>query len=152
ANPCFRVPLEEGSRFEDTCLDFGENASPAEIILGEKYFDSGRREAFALRDGRYLDLKRELFAIDGHFFANGPKAVTLFSPTASHTVTVRFPDSPYFGIWTGATDEAALLCMEPWNGLPSPAGGGVEDLERKTDMFRLHPGQRAGMTVEIECG
>lgn len=150
AHPGFNVPMGGCGKFEDYYLDFGEGASPDEIILTDDCFDSGRRMAYPLREGRYLDLKRSLFAIDGHFFANVPEAVTLRSDAAPHAVTIRYPGSRYFGFWTESAPDADFLCLEPWNGLPSFANGEIEDLSEKNDMFRLQPGAERSFVVAID--
>ncbi|MBQ8339784.1 MAG: aldose 1-epimerase family protein [Clostridia bacterium] len=150
AHPGFNVPMGGAGKFEDYYLDFGEDASPDEIILTDDCFDSGRRMAYPLREGRYLDLKRELFAIDGHFFANVPEAITLASDKATHAVTIRYPGTRYFGFWTDSAADASFLCLEPWNGLPSFANGKTEDLSEKNDMFRLQPGKEKAFAVDID--
>jgi galactose mutarotase-like enzyme len=149
-HPGFNVPMGGAGKFEDYYLDFGEGASIDEIVLSDDCFDTGRRTAYPLREGRYLDLRRSLFVIDGHFFANVPTSVALRGANAAHGVTISYPGSKYFGIWTDSAENANFICLEPWNGLPSFADGCIEDLEKKNDMFRLQPGAAKDFVVAID--
>ena len=51
---------------------------------------------------------------------------------------IDFPSTPYLGLWSRPYSDAPLLCIEPWHGLPS-FDGIVDDIETKTDMYRLLP-------------
>lgn len=151
AHPGFHVPLDGNGRFEDWYLEFGEACSPDEILLTENVYLDGRRTAFPLRDGRILPLSHGLFTLDGRFFARVSNDVTLKSTLSPRSVTLRFPQTPYLGLWSKPYSDAPLLCIEPWHGLPS-YDGIVDDLETKNDMYRLLPNAQKRFSLEYEFG
>ena len=124
---------------DDYYLEFGEDCSPDELLLGTSCF-SGKKRGYALEDGRILRLKHSLFEIDGVFLHRAASSVTLKSDKSDRSVTVRYPDMPYVGFWHAAKTDAPYVCIEPWCGL-----GGIEGVEEelatRSDMFRLQPGR-----------
>ena len=138
AHPGFNVPLDQGdSNFEDWYLDFGDTCTLDEVLLSPNVYLDGHRVAFPLQNGK-LHLAHGLFTLDGRFFARVPNTLTLKSDRSQRFVTIDFPNTPYLGLWSRPYSGAPLLCIEPWHGLPS-FDGIVDDVETKTDMYRLPP-------------
>ncbi|MEH3107536.1 MAG: aldose 1-epimerase family protein [Sphingomonas fennica] len=62
-------------------------------------------------------------------------------------IAVRFEGAPVLGIWT--KPGAPFLCIEPWAGLPDPAGY-AGDLRDKPGVTSVPPGGTARVTLGIE--
>ena len=55
-------------------------------------------------------------------------------------IRVRFPDTPYFGIWT-KPHRAGFICLEPWHGVTDPEGY-AGDFREKPGVFMVAPAMR----------
>ncbi len=141
AHPGFNVPMEGKGSFEDYCLQFGEHCSPDELLLSENGLNTGKKKAYILREGKYLDLKRKRFEADGIFLSRMADSVTLGMEDNPRAVTVFYPNAPYLGIWSKPDRGASFVCIEPWYGLPSFEGE-IDDLATKSDLFRLPRGEK----------
>ncbi|MBE6555035.1 MAG: aldose 1-epimerase family protein [Ruminococcaceae bacterium] len=147
-HPGINVPLAGEGTFEDYAIEFFD-CSPDLVVLNERFYDTGKRLGYPLRDGKYLPLSHDLFAIDGVFLAHVGNKVRLFSERARHAVTVEYPGAPYVGIWSAAANDTPFVCIEPWYGLPA-FHDGVEDLEVKGNMFRIEPDQQKNVKMALE--
>lgn len=142
AHPGFRVPLGDNTVFTDFAVSFPEACGdPRRFVITERGFLS--REApqpFApLADGRRtLPLTHALFACDGIFLAQAGHTAVLSAPGCDRSVTLRFPDMPYLGIWQPANTDAPFVCLEPWAGMPA-YDGEIDDLETKFAVCTLPP-------------
>lgn len=145
-HPGFNVPLDGKGDFGDYYLEFGSACSPDELVFSDTCFNTGKKRAYPLEEGRILRLKHELFSVDAVFLGNVAPSVTLKSAKTERYVTLTYPDMPYLGIWHRPRTDAPYVCIEPWCGLPG-YDGVIEDLESKPDMFRLQPG--ASKNVEF---
>ena len=148
AHPGFCAPINKNGTFEDCYLEFAEVHTPNKILFTENLLTSGERAPYTLRDGRFIDLTRDFFAADATFLADTCSEVTLRSRCDAHTVTLRYPDFAYVGIWTKAEDGADYVCIEPWCGLPG-RDGGVEDIKDKAYMVHLNVGEESVSSLEI---
>lgn len=137
-HPAFNVPLGGDGAFDDWYVEFAEPCSPDEILTIPTGFLTGRRRAYDLEAGRIIRLRHEMFDPDSIFFSNVCREVTLRSEKSRRFVRFLFPDMPYMGIWHKPKSDAPYLCIEPWCGL-SAYDGEIDDLARKSDMFRLQP-------------
>ncbi len=140
AHPGFNTPMTAGNPFESYYLQFGEVCTPNKLILSDACLNTGYCEALPLDEGRKLYLDHEMFAHDGIFMSHIPDSVTLKSDTDPRSVTMKFTEFPYLGIWQAYDNDTPYVCIEPWCGLPSYEGK-VDDLEKKNDMFHLAPGE-----------
>ena len=68
------------------------------------------------------------------------KAVTIKSDKDSRSVTVRYPQMPYLGIWHLPKQEVDYVCIEPWMTLPARQDV-IEVFEEKLDNIVLAPGK-----------
>ncbi len=148
AHPGFNVPLDGKGAFSDYYLEFTEPCSPDEICMSDACFLTGKRRAVPLNDGMRLPLRHSLFDIDALFMARVASGVTLKSAKTERSVTLRYPDMPYLGIWHAPRTEAPYVCIEPWCGLPS-FDGQIDDLAAKADMFRLPGGTEKTVCMSI---
>lgn len=147
-HPGFNLPLEDGLRFEDFRVDFGENAAPRRISFSEDCFVLDADEAFALEEGRYLNMKHNLFDDDAIVLKKMPHEVCINSEKSNKEIRVAFPDMDYLGIWHWPHVEVDYVCIEPWSSLPSRKGI-VEDLETQADLLSLESGAEYKNTWSI---
>ena len=148
-HPGFQIPVEKNLKFEDYRIDFGENPQPRRILFSEDCFVLEKDEPFALEEGRYLNLKHDLFDDDAIVLKKMPKAVTIGSTKGSKEIRVEFPDMDYLGIWHWPHAEVDYVCIEPWSSLPSRKDV-VEDLEKQADLLSLESGGEYKNTWSIE--
>ncbi len=148
AHPGFNVPLGDSGEFEDYYLEFCEKSYPDKLIFSDDGNNTGRKEALYLVDGRRFYLKHSLFDIDGVFMMGHPSELTLKSDKTDRSVTLRYPNLPYLGIWHAPKSDAPYVCIEPWYGLPSFCGE-VDDFSKKSDMYRIEPNEAQKIHMEI---
>ncbi len=149
-HPGFNVPLDKGD-FEDWYLEFDAPCSPDQLILSYHYLQTGRKEAFHLEEGKILRLTHDLFDDDAIFLSRASSSVSLRSEKSQRYVTLSFPEFPYVGFWHKPQSDAPYVCVEPWCGLPS-YDGVIDDLEQKSDMFRLLPNEKKALDSSIIFG
>ena len=87
-----------------------------------------------------LPLRHELFDADAIVLKDVSREVTLEREGDTCSVTVRYPDMPYLGIWHTPQTDAPFVCIEPWSALPAIDGKTVV-MEKKKDLFRLEAGE-----------
>ena len=138
AHPGFNVPLDGKGEFTDYYLEFANACSPDQIHCTERCLRDGKRYAFPLENGKRLSLRHDLFDNDAIFLARADSTVTLKSDKSERSVTLTYPDMPYVGVWHKPKMEAPYVCVEPWCGLPG-FDGAIEDMETRSDMFRIQP-------------
>lgn len=148
AHPGFNVPLDNGS-FEDWYLEFSEDCTPDELVFSDTCFNTGKKKAYELKDGRILPLRHELFNIDAIFMDRIAPAVTLKSDKSERSVTMSYEGMPYLGIWHKPRTQAPYVCIEPWCGLPS-FDGQIDDMSKKSDMFHILPNKEKAISYSIE--
>lgn len=151
AHPGFNVPLGGKGSYDDYYLEFAKPCDPDELVLTEAVFNSGRKIARPLREGKYLDLSHSLFVIDGIFLDNVTDTVTLRSDKSERYVTMYQPDTPYLGLWSIPQSDAPYVCIEPWCGLPS-YDGVIDDLATRNDTHRVLCGEHRQFRFDILFG
>lgn len=138
AHPAFRWPLQPGIPKEAHSLTFSHD-EPAPIRRAAGGFIAPERHPTPIRDRR-LPLSDALFQ---------PSAVVMDAP-ASQWVRYTAPNAPAvtvgwdsgfpnLGIWS--RPDAALLCIEPWHGMASPAGWDGA-FQAKPGLMLIPPGER----------
>lgn len=148
-HPAFNVPLDGKGEFTDYCLEFGEACSPDEILMTPTCFLTGKRRAYPLTDGKSLPLSHNLFAVDAIFMSRIADTVTLKSQKTERSVTLRYSDMPYLGVWHMPRTDAPYVCIEPWCGLPA-YDQEIEDFAQKPDMFRICPNTSKRVSFSVE--
>lgn len=138
AHPAFKVPLVNGTTFEDYSLHFSEPEtaelwllSPAGVIGNNStpYFDRTT----------VLPLQKSLFYKDALVFKHlASTAISIRSDKTPHGLTVHFPGFPYMGIWNAR--DADFVCIEPWHGIADHENA-TGKLEEKEGIMTLSPEQ-----------
>ena len=140
-HPGFRVPLNDGERFEDYCLEFAKPCTPERIgFTDDTILVNGQTERYVLEGGNVLSLRHDLFDEDAIILQNVAREVVLKSRTCPRTVTVSYPDMPYLGIWHWPMKAAPYVCIEPWTSLPGRSGM-IEEISCRSDFVHLAPGK-----------
>lgn len=138
-HPGFHLPLNTNLTFEDYRVDFGENATPQQILLSDDCFVLEKTVPFTLENKRYLSLSHDLFEKDAIVMKNMPKQITIESPKDHKKICVSFPDMEYLGLWS--CNSAPFVCVEPWSSLPSRKDI-IEDLETQPNLISLKSGKQ----------
>lgn len=139
-HPGFRVPLDDGLRFEDYQLRFHTPCQPTRIGFSTGCFLNGQDVPYPLEQGSLLKLRHSLFDEDAIVLAQTSRTVTLEAPGGCHSLTVTFPDMAYLGIWHMPHTDAPYVCIEPWSSLPSTKDQ-IAVLEQQSDLLSLEPGE-----------
>ncbi|WP_375415839.1 aldose 1-epimerase family protein [uncultured Hymenobacter sp.] len=149
AHPAFRCPLLPEEQFEDYYFAFDHPVTlPRQLLRGG--LRTGET-APVLTQQAELPLRYELFADDALVFSNYDfTALTLRSRRSARFVRVRFDGFPYLGLWTKGPG-ANFVCIEPWQGVASPAGP-PQELADKEGILTLAPGQRFTAAYHVELG
>ncbi len=148
-HPGFRVPLEEGLKFEDYELAFPKVSEPKRVLFSERALVSGERTPYPLREGTKIPLRHDLFDEDAVVLAEAPNSVSLSSPAGHRGVRVSWEKMKYVGFWHRPNYAAPYVCIEPWSALPG-RDGVLEDLEQMEDRTVVSPGEIYESPFEIE--
>jgi galactose mutarotase-like enzyme len=138
AHPAFKVPLAEGSTYEDYYLYFNK-----EEVAGIWPLSPGGQIEMApvplLEHTHELSLKKSLFYQDALVFKNlASTAISIKSKATPHGLTLAFEGFPYMGIW--AAKDADFVCIEPWCGIADNVDA-TGELEEKEGINRLAAGE-----------
>ncbi len=137
-HPAFKVPLAEGSSYEDYYLEFDRKENAGRWPISSE----GLIESIPvplLEDTNRLPLTRELFQHDALVFKHlNSHQVSLKSDKTTHGLTFDFASFPYLGIW--AAKNADFVCIEPWYGIADSVTGN-QQLPEKEGIQKLEAGQ-----------
>lgn len=137
AHPGFNLPFSDTERFEDCCLEFGADVEPVEIIC-ENCFITDRTRPFPIEDKRRIPLRHDLFDNDAFILSDLANHIVTLRGTGSQSVKIDFSEFEYVAIWHKPFSETPMVCIEPWNGLPSDISSD-EDITKKRAIMTLSP-------------
>ena len=136
-HPAFRVPFNEGEKYEDYYLEFETDEKLVTHMLSSQGFFNGETHPIEAPGGK-LYLTRDLFNADALVFKDiKSREVTIRSDKHDQSLSVEFPHFHYLGIW--AKTGADFVCIEPWLGCADTADKHV-DISQKEDIQRLEVG------------
>lgn len=135
-HPAFNVPLEKGLDFEDYRVEFEKECEAYRLNFSPTCFCTRNDQLYLDKKTKAIDLKHDLFDDDAIFLYNTPKKITLCSDKESRSVTVKFDNMKYIGLWHATKKDAPYVCIEPWCSSPSDDGI-VDDLLTKKEMVHL---------------
>ena len=145
----FNIPLDDKAGFEDYDLIFDEDCSPDYLLFSDTCYQTGNKTAYPITDGKVIPLRHKLFDRDAVCLARTPGKVTVASKKTDRAIKFDYTGFPYLCLWHKPLCEAPYMCIEPWYGLPA-FDGVVDDLDKKTDMFRMASGEAKTFTYSIE--
>ena len=114
-HPAFKVPLLEGTTYEDYYLEFEKEENSGRWPISPEGLIEERAVPF-LQNSSILKLTRGLFTNDALVFKDlKSKKISIKSGAHPHGLDFYFSDFPYLGIW--AAKNADFVCIEPWCGI-----------------------------------
>ncbi|TDH22975.1 aldose 1-epimerase family protein [Segetibacter sp. 3557_3] len=138
AHPAFRVPLVDGTSYEDYYLQFEKVENAGRFPLSPEGLIELTAEPY-LSSTNQLPLKKSLFEKDALVFKNlQSNSITICTSKAEHGVRLSYEDFPYMGIW--AAKGADFVCIEPWCGIADSVNASRK-LEEKEGINTLASGQ-----------
>lgn len=136
AHPAFKVPLVNGTTYEDYALHFSDPET-AEVWPLSASGQISRTPAPYLDHTKVLPLQKKLFYDDALVFKNlASTAISLRSEKTPHGLTLRYAGFPYMGIWSAK--DADFVCIEPWCGI-ADHDDATGILEEKEGIIPLSP-------------
>jgi galactose mutarotase-like enzyme len=146
-HPAFKVPLVDGTTFEDYYLEFNhfEHASRWPLSQDGLIENSA---ALVIEHTDKLPLKKSLFYNDALVFKHlNSKSVYILSGETSHGIKVNFHNFPYLGIWSAK--DADFVCIEPWCGIADSVNA-TGNIEQKEGINVLPKGEIFTRTWHVE--
>jgi galactose mutarotase-like enzyme len=115
AHPAFKIPLVEGSMYDDHFLQFNEKENAPRWPISAEGLIKETSISF-LKNSDIINLTRNLFDEDALVFKNlQSNMVSLKSTKHPHGLDFYFEGFSYLGIW--AAKNADFVCIEPWCGI-----------------------------------
>jgi galactose mutarotase-like enzyme len=115
AHPAFKVPLIQGTLYNDYYLQFNHE----ENFMRWPISQEGTIETAPYQmqsDKSRINLTKELFAEDALVFKNlKSDVISIRSDKHGHGLDFGFSKFPFMGIW--AAPQADFVCIEPWCGI-----------------------------------
>ncbi|HZF63915.1 MAG TPA: aldose 1-epimerase family protein [Chitinophagaceae bacterium] len=137
-HPAFKVPLVEGTTYEDYRLQFEKNETLGRWQISPDGLIENHQVPL-LQDSNTIALKKELFKDDAIVLKHlRSDSVKLMSAKTSHGIDFNFNGFPYLGIW--ASPGADFVCIEPWCGIADSVDT-QQDLTKKEGIRQLSPGE-----------
>ena len=114
-HPAFRLPLVDGTGYEDYYLEFNEEETKPRWPISKDGLIE-KKSVPLLRSTDRLPLSKSLFAKDALVLKFPTSSiVSLKSEKTEHGLDFNFSGFPYLGLW--AAPGADFLCIEPWCGI-----------------------------------
>ncbi|HEU4555619.1 MAG TPA: aldose 1-epimerase family protein [Chitinophaga sp.] len=146
-HPAFRLPLADGTAYEDYYLYFNKQEHAGKWPLTSGGLIERTTEPL-LENTHVLPLKRSLFYQDALVLKHlASDTVTLKSDKTPHGLTFHFSGFPYLGIW--AAKDADFVCIEPWCGIADHVDASGR-LEEKEGIVALAPGAEFERSWRVE--
>lgn len=139
-HPGFNVPIRQDLQFEDYYLSFFNSSTIMRVSFNNSCFVNGNETVFLLTKNGELPLTHSLFNHDAIVLKGTGNAVSLKCHKDHHSITVRYPQMPYLGIWHKPMTDAPYVCLEPWSSLPAFQNE-ITVFEKQKDLIRLLPKQ-----------
>ena len=115
AHPAFKVPLINGTSYQDHYLEFNKIETAPRWPISDKGLIKEEPVPF-LDHVKRINLNKELFYHDAvvlkHLNSN---IISLKATTHSHGLDFHFDGFPFLGLW--AARNADFVCIEPWCGI-----------------------------------
>jgi len=136
-HPAFRVPLVEGTAYDDYNLRFNEEETAGRWPISKDGQIETQPEPL-LEKSNVLPLSKNLFQKDAIVLKHlRSTEVQLASDKTPHGLQFGFEGFPFLGLW--AAPGADFLCIEPWCGIADSVNADGE-LAHKEGINRLAPG------------
>ncbi len=147
AHPAFKIPIAEGTTFEDYYLQFSSVENEGRWPLSPDGFIENFTTP-VLENTDRLGLTKSLLYKDALVFKQlRSTEISLLSSKTNHGLKLSLQGFPYMGIWNAK--DADFICIEPWCGIADSvtASGNLED---KEGINLLQPAQAFKRTWSAE--
>jgi galactose mutarotase-like enzyme len=146
-HPAFKVPLVDGTAFEDYQLVFAEKETVGRWpITPDGLLEMNPVPLLQNRD--VLPLQKELFTSDAIVLKGlKSKSISITSGKTEHGIKVNFDNFPYLGIWE--TKGADFVCIEPWCGIADSVQA-TGNIGEKEGINSLDPGEKFEVAYTVE--
>lgn len=135
-HPAFKLPLVEGTRYEDYQLLFEKVETAGRWPISKDGLIEKEPQPL-LQQTRQLPLTKELFSKDAVVLKHlQSQWVQLVSDKTPHGLRFLFPHFPFLGLW--AAPGADFLCIEPWCGIADSVDSD-QQLPNKEGIVSLAP-------------
>ena len=133
-HPGFICPIHENEAYTDYYLEF-EKPETAKTWRVLKNGLIGKDTYSVFEKPSRIDLHPNIFDEDALVFKNlHSSSVSLKSKKSKNSLTVKFEDFPYLGIW--AKPKASFVCIEPWLGVADSIDSD-RNFKRKEGIIKL---------------
>ena len=147
AHPAFKVPLVEGTSFEDYYLLFEKNETAGQWPLTPDGLIKSAPIPFFHTNNR-IDLSKPLFYGDALVFKDlQSNSISLITDKSKHGFKFNYHRFPFMGIWS--TKDADFVCIEPWCGIADNENT-TGELKQKEGINLLVPGELISRTWSVE--
>ena len=147
-HPAFNVPLEKGLCFEDYKVEFEKSCDALRVDFSDTCFLTENDKLYRADGTKTIELRHNLFDNDAIFLYNVPKKIKLYSDKGEKSVTVKYDNMKYIGLWHATKKDAPYVCIEPWTSIPA-TDGIVDNLLTKKEMIHLSSGYTYKSKYEI---
>jgi galactose mutarotase-like enzyme len=144
-HPAFRWPLPGGARALHAIEFELDEPAPIRRLDGAGLM-TPIRYSTPVR-GRRLLLDDGLFREDAVILDSVRSQAVIYGADVGPRLTVRFPDTPYLGLWS--KPGAPFICIEPWHGMADPVGF-TGDFTEKPGVFIVPPRAQRELRMQVE--
>ena len=144
-HPAFRWPLPFGAARERHAIEFELDEPEPIRRLNAAGLVTPVRYPTPIHMRRLL-LDDELFRDDVVILDAVRSRRVSYGADTGPRLTVRFPDTPYLGLWS--KPGAPFICIEPWHGMADPVGF-AGDFSEKPGVFTVLPGAQRELRMEV---
>lgn len=135
-HPAFKVPLVEGTRYEDYRLVFEKEENAGRWPISKDGLIE-KTPGPLLQQSRVLPLSKELFSKDALVLKHlQSQWVELSSERTPHGLRFSIAGFPFLGLW--AAPGADFVCIEPWCGIADSVDSN-QQLPDKEGILQLFP-------------
>ena len=136
AHPAFKVPLINGTLYEDHYLEFNKSETAPRWPISDKGLIKEEPVPF-LDNVERINLNKELFYDDAIVLKYlNSNVISLKATTHSHGLDFHFEGFSYLGLW--AARNADFVCIEPWCGIADSVNHD-QDLRKKEGIEAINP-------------
>lgn len=147
AHPAFKVPLVDGTTYEDYQLVFSTKETVGIYPLSSEGLIEKYTEPI-LHNSNSIPLTKELFAKDALVFKDlKSNFIGILNNKNKHGLKLHYTDFPFMGIW--AAKNADFVCIEPWCGIADSVDASGE-LAEKEGINQLAPSKSFERTWTVE--
>lgn len=143
-HPGFRWPLPDAGERLEHFIEFEEEESCALRRLSAGLLDPKPYPSPVA--GRRIELRDELFSDEAMMFFDLESRRLRYGSGKGSYLEIEWRNLPHLGIWTKPL--AGYVCIEPWQGFPTPLGFDGE-LSEKPGILLLQPGEHRDFEMSI---